>query len=223
MIMITAGPTIRAAGFALLSFILYCHCNGVTAWQGGISYHRVAKATTTELYSHPNGYTESLLSPRQQFLFQIAGTAVISAAAVSPHRANAAATVNSARDQWRLASSSIDDLLKNWSTDEWAEKTSGGDVVRVLLGRLDTSSPLFQIEKALKILRDSEFVDDEIEFVETSEEFMEALYRADSLAADANLKTGSGKQTPPAVSLENAKKEVVGMQSIAKKLNAMVK
>lgn len=229
--MISAGPIARAAGFVLLSFLLYGHCNGVAAWQSGIRRHRMAKATTTELLSHPNNgcCRESLPSPRRQFLFQIAGTAVLSAAVVPPHRANAAAAAtadaDSARDQWRQGSNAIDDLLKNWSTEEWAEKTSGGDVVRVQLGRLDTTSPLFKIEKAFKVLRDSELlVDaDEIEFVETSEAFMEALYRADSFATDANLKTGSGKQTPPTVSLENAKKEVVGMQSIAKKLNAMVK
>ena len=229
--MISARPTV--SGFALVSFILHCYCQGVAAWQSSsICRPRLlAKATpttSTELFSHPNngGPTESSLlqtSHRRQFL-QIMGTTA-AAATLLPRQAKAAGavTVDSARDQLRQMSNAIDDLLKNWSTEEWAEKTSGGDIVRVQLGRLDTSSPLSQIEKSFKALRDSDLVEDEIEFVETSEEFMETLYRADLFAQDSNLKTGSGKQTPPAESLENSRKEVVNMQRIAKKLNSMVK
>ena len=167
-------------------------------------------------------------SPRRQFLSQIVGTTITAATVVmSPHQAIAETSstlnANSARDQWRKGSNTIDDLLKIWSTEEWAEKVGGGDEVRIRIGTQDATSPLFQIGKAFKALRDSEFVEDEIEFVETSEEFMEALYRADSYAASSNSKTGSGKQTPPAVSLESSKQEVVDMQRIAKKLNGMVK
>ena len=250
--MISARPV---SGVVLLSLILHCYyCHGVAAWQSS-SINRprlllLAKDTTTttttkstELFSsHPNynvGPTESNNSlfqtsrnRRRQFL-QIMGTTAAAAATtvVLPHQAKAtvvaaaAVTAESARDQWRRGSNAIDDLLKNWSTEEWAEKTSGGDIVRVQLGRMDTSSPLFQIEKAFKVLRDSDYLvgGDEIEFVETSEEFMEALYRADLFAQDSNLKTGSGKQTPPAVSLENSRKEVGNMQRIAKRLTSMVK
>jgi hypothetical protein len=52
---------------------------------------------------------------------------------------------------------------------------------------------------------------------------MDALYQADSLANSSNNKTGSGKQTPPAVFIEQSKVQVVKMQSIAKQMNAMVK
>ena len=232
--MISARPTV--SGFALVSFILHCYCQGVAAWQSSsICRPRLlAKATpttSTELFSHPktpeNGGPTFLgllqTSHRRQFL-QIMGTTA-AAATLLPHQAKAAGavTADSARDQLRQGSNAIDDLLKNWSTEEWAEKTSGGDIVRVQLGRLDTSSPLSQIEKSFKALRDSDLVEDEIEFVETSEEFMETLYRADLFAQDSNIKTGSGKQTPPAESLENSRKEVVNMQRIAKKLNSMVK
>jgi hypothetical protein len=130
---------------------------------------------------------------------------------------------DSARDQWRNAATVLDDLLQNWSTEKWAEEVGGGDAIRTQLGTQGTTSPLFQIEKAFKALRDSEYVDDFIEFQETAEEFMDALYQADSLANSSNNKTGSGKQTPPAVFIDQSRVEVVRMQSIAKKLNAMVK
>lgn len=224
--MISACPTTI---LVLLSFI-YCCCHGVSAWQSSSGiYSRpttIAKATiTTNLFSHLND--DGHQQHRRQFLLQIitGTTTVTAAAAIIPHQEAMAAVLDAgdAREQWKACSSTTDDLLKNWNTEEWAEKTSGGDIVRIQLGRVDTTSSLFQIEKAFKVLRDSEFVDDEIEFVEATEEFMEALYRADLFAQDSNLRTGSGKQTPPAVSLENSKKEVITMQGIAKRLNSMVK
>eukprot|EP00560_Eucampia_antarctica_P006680 CAMPEP_0197823810 /NCGR_PEP_ID=MMETSP1437-20131217/1129_1 /TAXON_ID=49252 ORGANISM="Eucampia antarctica, Strain CCMP1452" /NCGR_SAMPLE_ID=MMETSP1437 /ASSEMBLY_ACC=CAM_ASM_001096 /LENGTH=156 /DNA_ID=CAMNT_0043423157 /DNA_START=279 /DNA_END=749 /DNA_ORIENTATION=- len=154
-------------------------------------------------------------------------TTVATASVMLPHQAcNAAApgmTAESARGQWKQASTVLDDLLQNWSTEKWAEEVGGGDAIRRELGTQGITSPLYQIEKAFKALRDSEYVDDFIEFQETTEEFMDGLFRADSLAASSNNKTGSGKQTPPAVFIEQSRVEVVKMQSLAKKLNAMVK
>lgn len=132
-------------------------------------------------------------------------------------------TADSARGQWRNALTELDDLLQNWSTEKWAEEVGGGDAIRTKLGTQGATSQLFQIEKALKALSDSEYVDDFVEFQETAEEFMDALYRADSLASSSNNKTGSGSQTPPAVFIEQSKVQVVKMQSIANKMNAMVK
>ena len=130
---------------------------------------------------------------------------------------------DSARAQWRQAVQELDDLLQNWLTEKWAVEVGGGDVIRTKLGTQGATSPLYQIEKVFKGLRDSEYVEDAIEFQETAEEFMNALYMADSLASSSNNKTGSGKQTPPEVFIEQSRVEVVKLQSIAKKLNAMVK
>eukprot|EP00588_Corethron_pennatum_P019939 CAMPEP_0194315648 /NCGR_PEP_ID=MMETSP0171-20130528/12443_1 /TAXON_ID=218684 /ORGANISM="Corethron pennatum, Strain L29A3" /LENGTH=165 /DNA_ID=CAMNT_0039071539 /DNA_START=574 /DNA_END=1071 /DNA_ORIENTATION=+ len=151
-------------------------------------------------------------------------TATIMSSHQSCHAAAAATagiTADSARTQWRQAVMTLDELLQNWSTEEWAAEVGGGDKIRVKLGTQGTTSPLYQIEKALKVLRDSEFVGDFVEFQETAEEFTGALYRADSLASSSNNKTGSGKQTPPAVFIEQSKTEVVELQRIAKTLNGM--
>eukprot|EP00588_Corethron_pennatum_P001056 CAMPEP_0194288726 /NCGR_PEP_ID=MMETSP0169-20130528/37501_1 /TAXON_ID=218684 /ORGANISM="Corethron pennatum, Strain L29A3" /LENGTH=160 /DNA_ID=CAMNT_0039035809 /DNA_START=362 /DNA_END=844 /DNA_ORIENTATION=- len=151
--------------------------------------------------------------------------AVVTATILPTHQKCYAAaggiTAESARQQWRGSVAAIDELLQNWKTDEWAAEVGGGDRVREKIGTQGTASPMYQLEKALKVLRDSEFVADFVEFQETTDEFMGALYRADSLASSSNNKTGSGKQTPPAVFLEQSKTEVVEMQRVAKKLNAM--
>jgi len=171
--------------------------------------------------------SEILLSPRRRFVFQVSkmATAVATATILPPHQKCYATaggiTAESARQQWRESVAVLDELLQNWKTDEWAAEVGGGDRIRTKLGTLGTSSSLYQIEKALKALRDSEFVADFVEFQETTDEFMGALFRADSLASSSNNKTGSGKQTPPAVFLEQSKMEVVEMQRLAKKLNAM--
>jgi hypothetical protein len=218
----------RAAGFYVLlhvSIILLCFRGiEVMAWQ---SSSRV-KTTIIGLHNPSDG-PEILPSPRRELLFLIPKMAatVATATVMSPHRAFAAAppgmTTDSARGQWRSAVTVLDDLLKNWSTEKWAEEVGGGDVIRAELGTQGTTSPLFQIEKAFKALRDSEYVDDFMEFQEATDEFMDALFQADSLANSSNNKTGSGKQTPPAVFIEQSKVEVVKLQSIAKKINAMVK
>jgi hypothetical protein len=226
----------RAASFFVLLhvsiIILSFRSNDVMAWQ---SSSRMAKTTSPILnnmigttgHHTPSDGPDILPSPRRELLFLIPKmAATVAAATMLPHRACAAAppgmTADSARDQWRNAATVLDDLLQNWSTEKWAAEVGGGDAIRTQLGTQGTTSPLFQIEKAFKALRDSEYVDDFIEFQETGEAFMDALYQADSLANSSNNKTGSGKQTPPAVFIEQARVEVVRMQSIAKKLNAMM-
>lgn len=144
------------------------------------------------------------------------------ALAVVAAPAYAAVDASAARAQWKLATPALDDLLANWAAEKWAADVGGGDVIREKLGMQGTTSPLYQVEKVFKALRDSDYVEDPVAFVEADEEFMAALFRADSLASSSNNKTGSGKQTPPAVFIEQAKAEVVKMQGIAKKMNALV-
>ena len=223
-----------ATGFGRLLHVVsifslsFCS-NEVMAWQSSSS--RIAKTTC---HQNPSDGPEILPSPhRRELLSLIPKMAAIvgttSSTVMLPNRAFAAAaaptgmTADSARSQWRNAATVLDDLLQNWSTEKWAVEVGGGDTIRIELGTQGTTSPLFQIEKAFKALRDSEYVDDFIEFQETAEEFMDALYRADSMASSSNNKTGSGKQTSPAVFIEQSRVEVVKMQSFAKKLSAMVK
>eukprot|EP00585_Thalassiosira_rotula_P025591 CAMPEP_0196235838 /NCGR_PEP_ID=MMETSP0913-20130531/5450_1 /TAXON_ID=49265 /ORGANISM="Thalassiosira rotula, Strain GSO102" /LENGTH=238 /DNA_ID=CAMNT_0041517155 /DNA_START=29 /DNA_END=745 /DNA_ORIENTATION=+ len=232
-----------AVSFVLLHvsiILLILRNDKVAAWQiGSNNGSRVAARKTntvgTTAVSHHNpsddGQPEITSTPRRELLFLIpkmaAATTIATATVMTlpQQRALAAGgmTADSARDQWKNASPAIDELLQNWSTEKWAEEVGGGDIIRTKLGQMGTTSPLFQIEKALKALGDSDYVDDFIEFTETGEEFMDALYQADSLANSSNLKTGSGKQTPPAVFIEQSRKEVEKMQSIAKRMDAMVK
>ena len=230
----------RAVGsFVMLvhvSIILLSFCsNEVMAWQSSSSssssssmMHRAKTTITGHQNINPSADGPEILpSARRELLFLIPKMAatVATATVMLPHRAYAAAppgmTADAARDQWRNAATTLDDLLQNWSTDKWAGEVGGGDVIRTKLGTQGATSPLFKIEKAFKALRDD--VDDAIEFQETTEEFMDALYQADSFANSSNNKTGSGTQTPPAVFIEQSKVEVVKMQTIAKKLNEMVK
>jgi len=194
----------------------------------------IGASTTTGDHHHPSDGLEILPSSRRrQLLLQVPKVVAIVATATStimlPHNqvCNAAAapgmTAESARDQWKQAATVLNDLLQNWSTDKWAEEVGGGDIIRTNLGTQGGTSPLFQIEKAFKVLRDSEYVEDFIEFQETVDEFIEALYRADSMASSSNNKTGSGKQTSPAVFIEQSKDEVIKMQAIAKKLTNQIK
>ena len=206
------------------------------AWNRNSSSLKMMKTNSPRIISisttghhPPSDGPEILQSPRRQLLFQIPKIAATLATStiMLPHRACNAATSgitpDSAKGQWRQASTQLDDLLLNWSTEKWAAEVGGGDTIRQKLGTQGATSPLYQIEKTFKALRDSEYVDDGIEFQETTEEFMDALYRADSLASSSNNKTGSGKQTPPAVFIEQSREEVIKMQGITKKLNAMVK
>jgi len=245
-------PSTRAASLALVyvTFVLSCFScfnNEVAGWQSGSSNRMMTMATRTTRRAHPSnegGVTSEtkmkLLEPssstRRKLLFRsipkTIGAAIAATATtvlVLPHPScNAAApasgglTADAARDQWKQSVKELDDLLQNWSTV--SEGDAGPNNIRKKLGFFGaTSSPFFQIEKAFKVLRDSdEYVEDGIEFFETAEEFVVIWVRADSLADSANLKTGSGKQTPPEVFIENSKTQVVELQLIAKKLNSML-
>lgn len=220
LILRTNMMTSKVTGFTLLCqlFLLSLCCCEVSAWQ---------TSTVTRKCHHEKSIIDAsdLLpaSPRRQFFSQIFRTASVAAVTslTLPNSASAAAVpdADSARSQWKDALVTLDSLLNDWSTIA----TGGGDAIRTKLGTQGTTSPLFQIDKALKALRDSDFVEDFIEFQETSEEFGLALSRADSMAYSANFAGGSGKPTPPAVYIEKSKVEVVEMQRIAKKLDGMVK
>lgn len=218
----------NSAGFILLCQLLFSSfsCSEVFAWQqqsvNRRNYYREKDC----------GGSKSILSEessfRREFFFQIARTASIAAITTTatttlilPNSVAQAAVASAedARSQWKKAVVTLDNLLKDWST----LATSGGDSIRGKLGTQGTTSPLFQIDKALKALRDSDYVDDFIEFQETADEFGLALSRADSMAYSANFAGGSGKPTPPAVYIEKSKVEVIEMQRIAKKLDNMVK
>ena len=125
-----------------------------------------------------------------------------------------AMSTDAAKEQWKQSVKVIDAMLSDWPS------LKGGDAIRVELGTQGTTSPLFQIDKALKALRDE--AEDLVEFTEQSDEFLLRLAAADSMAYSANFAGGSGKPTPPAVYIEKSKKEVEDMQKIAKALSALL-
>lgn len=124
---------------------------------------------------------------------------------------------DAALKQWQSAVKTIDALVENW--DSIASK-GGGDAIRTQLGTQGVASPLFQIDKAIKVLRED--ADDLVEFTEQAEEFSLTLSRADSMAYSANFAGGSGKPTPPAVYIEKSKKEVLALQRIAETLSSQI-
>jgi hypothetical protein len=126
-------------------------------------------------------------------------------------------TSEAARIQWEKSQTVIDDLLQNWPT---VVAQGGGDSIRREIGTVGTASPLFQIDKALRVLREE--ADDLIDFTDQTEEFQLALSRADSMAYSANFAGGAGKPTPPAVYLEKSRMEVIELQTIAKSLTALL-
>jgi len=157
-------------------------------------------------------------STRRSFLF---GTTVVATSiltrATPAFAAAAALTPDAALQQWKDAVKTIDNLCDNWDTIS----KGGGDNIRKELGTANfgtTASPLFQIDKAFKVLRDNPDVD-LIELTEQAEELSNALARADTMAYSSNFAGGAGKPTPPAVYIEKAKKEVQEMQRIAKSLS----
>ena len=199
---------------SLIFFVFAVFCsnqqNAAMAWQ--------VSAPTTSTPQGSDRQVNPTYGDRRQLLFQIAISATLSTLTTFPQvskAASAALTTEAARNQWKQALTTMDELLKDWST-----VASSGDAIRTQLGTQGTVSPLFQIDKVLKVLRDD--VDDFIEFQETAEEFELALSRADSMAYSANFAGGSGKPTPPAVYIEKSKTEVIEMIRIAKKLNAML-
>ena len=212
----------KAASFIMfhqLLILLSLSCSEVIAWQQNVNSRKChhEKACVGSKNILPT-------SPRRKVFFEIARTASIAVVTtvILPNEASvasaAAPTAESARTQWKDALVTLNELGKDWST-----VATGGDAIRTKLGTQGTSSPLFQIDKAFKVLRDSDYIEDFIEFQETAEEFGLALARADSMAYSANFAGGSGKPTPPAVYIEKSKIEVDEMQRLAKKLDGMVK
>mmetsp|Transcript_19360 Transcript_19360/g.36553 ORF Transcript_19360/g.36553 Transcript_19360/m.36553 type:complete len:201 (-) Transcript_19360:37-639(-) len=135
---------------------------------------------------------------------------------VPPAAAAAAAALDTdaATTQWKSAVATIDQLLAHWDTT-YAKGT--GDAIRTKLGTQGITSPLFQIDKALRVLRDK--AADIVEFTEQTDEFLLTLSRADSMAYSANFAGGSGKPTPPAVYIEKAHQEIVKLQNVAQSLS----
>ena len=142
---------------------------------------------------------------------------------VNPQPVSAAAasiTPDAALMQWQASVVAIDTLLDRW------DSFAGGDAIRKELGTANfgtETSPLFQIQKAFKVLRDNDdSISDLVEFTEQSEEFTNALNRADTMAYSANFAGGSGKPTPPKVYIDKAKVEVQDMKRIAKSISSLL-
>jgi hypothetical protein len=157
-------------------------------------------------------------STRRSFLF---GTTIVATSIfthTTPAVAAATLTPETALQQWKDSVKTIDNLCDNWDTISKA----GGDAIRKELGTANfgtSPSPLFQIDKAFKVLRNNDDFD-VMELTEQAEELSNALARADTMAYSSNFAGGSGKPTPPQVYIDKAKKEVLEMQTIAKSVSA---
>ena len=126
----------------------------------------------------------------------------------------------------------INNLLTNWDNvypGGGSQKEVGisGDAIRKELGTANFGkdvSPLFQIEKAFKVIRDTNDDIDIVEFTELSEEFAQVLASADSMAYSANFAGGSGNpnSNKPKVFIEKSKVEVERLQQIAKKISSLL-
>lgn len=147
----------------------------------------------------------------------VASGLVVSLTTATTASAATMATPDAAKAQWKAAVTTIDRLLDDW--DAYVAR-GGGDAIRTALGTQGITSPLFQIDKALRVLRDD--AEDIVEFTEQTDEFLLTLSRADSMAYSANFAGGSGKPTPPAVYIERSRKEVVDLQRLARALSSQL-
>mmetsp|Transcript_2932 Transcript_2932/g.3527 ORF Transcript_2932/g.3527 Transcript_2932/m.3527 type:complete len:212 (-) Transcript_2932:272-907(-) len=193
------------------------------AWSTPPAKSRLSTVGKAPLWTSP-AEDVSTTNNRRGFLIQttVLATSFLQITTAYPQATAAAAatTQETALTQWQESVSTIDNLLENWSTIS----AGGGDAIRKELGTANfgkDTSPLFQIDKAFKVLREKDDVD-LIEFTEQSEEFSNALARADTMAYSANFAGGSGKPTPPQVYIDKAKKEVEGLQQIAKSLSSLL-
>mmetsp|Transcript_27045 Transcript_27045/g.56338 ORF Transcript_27045/g.56338 Transcript_27045/m.56338 type:complete len:207 (-) Transcript_27045:400-1020(-) len=194
----------------------------------------VATAASWSLHAPPNNNKskrstlaalDASLSNRRSFLSRTTAAVATSSLlqiTTYPKLASAAAALSqdAALAQWKASVTTIDNLLENWDTIT----KGGGDAIRKELGTANfgtDTSPLFQIDKAFKVLRENDDVD-LIEFTEQSEEFSNVLAQADTMAYSANFAGGSGKPTPPKVYIDKSKKEVEGLQKIAKSLSSLL-
>merc|ERR1711957_110632 len=117
-------------------------------------------------------------------------------AAPAPSSADAVA-------QFKAAVSTTDRLIQDWD----AISAKGGDAIRTELGFNGGASPLFQIDKAVKVIQ-MDVAEDPVAFAEASEEFLLGLGRADSMAYSSLFAGGSGKPTPPSFYISKSKGEV---------------
>ena len=78
----------------------------------------------------------------------IATVGICAGALASAPKPALAISADAAKDQWKKSVAVIDAMLSDWSSLE----KKGGDAIRVELGTQGTTSPLFQIDKALKAL-----------------------------------------------------------------------
>ena len=167
---------------------------------------------------------DTSLNNRRSFLTNIA-IATSSSFLITTCKPNVvlAATLSNeeALSQWKASVDTIDNLLTNWDPD------ASGDAIRKELGTANFGkdvSPLFQIEKAFKVIRDTNDDIDIVEFTELSEEFAQVLASADSMAYSANFAGGSGNpnSNKPKVFIEKSKVEVERLQQIAKKISSLL-
>ena len=88
------------------------------------------------------------------------------------------------------------------------------------LGTVGTSSPLFQLNKAVRVLQDE--ASDPIEWGENSEELLLSLGRADSMAYSSNFAGGSGKQSEVSkdAMMVKAEREVRAMRDAEREVGA---
>ena len=181
--------------------------------------------------------SDTSLNNRRSFLanIAIATSSSFSFVTFHPNVVLAAATLSKeeALSQWKASVNTIDNLLTNWDNvypGGGSQKEVGisGDAIRAELGTANFGknvSPLFQIEKAFKVIRDTN--DDNIdivEFTELSEEFAQVLASADSMAYSSNFAGGSGNpnSNKPRVFIEKSKVEVERLQQIAKKISSLL-
>mmetsp|Transcript_22776 Transcript_22776/g.65664 ORF Transcript_22776/g.65664 Transcript_22776/m.65664 type:complete len:221 (-) Transcript_22776:223-885(-) len=201
----------------------------VSGWQitgagrGGGAAHACRQGTSllqaSKLDAAAAAPTAQLSTVSRRFVLlkaPLVAVGVTAGAMTSVPRPALAISADAAKEQWKQSVGVIDAMMSDWSSME----KKGGDSIRVALGTQGTTSPLFQIEKALKVLRDE--AEDLVEFTEQSDDFMLRLAAADSMAYSANFAGGSGKPTPPAVYIEKSRKEVEDMQRIAKALSALL-
>lgn len=152
---------------------------------------------------------KSSLSRRSFFHGLIAAVPIVSSVMVSD--ASAAVldaqmvkklTPEEAEERLRAGRESVAYLLKNY--DEIC--AGGGDNVRRYLGTVGTSSGLFGIGKAMKILSDR--ADDIVEYTEVSQEVEKTIQQADGSAYMAIFTTTSTSYTPPEKYFKDARIEI---------------
>lgn len=173
---------------------------------------QTSPSSDTSLINRRSFLTNIAIATSSSFLVTTCKPNVVLAATLSKEEA---------LSQWKASVDTIDNLLTKWDPD------ASGDAIRKELGTANFGkdvSPLFQIEKAFKVIRDTNDDIDIVEFTELSEEFAQVLASADSMAYSANFAGGSGNpnSNKPKVFIEKSKVEVERLQQIAKKISSML-